>query len=122
MLSLFPELFVLGNVAPTLLRVALAVVLISRIYPRGERPPAGGKKWLNIFYAADALLLIIGFLTQGAALLALAMTIFDRVRMSKDRGGEKKERPLDELTILVIASSLSLLILGPGIFAIDLPL
>lgn len=113
MLSIFPLLFTFSAVAPIILRAGLGIVLILTGY--GKIKNSEQKKKEKVWGYAQilsALLLILGFLLQPAAILSGLIAICDLL---------KGNRPNMERNILIIAISLSLLALGPGLFAFDLP-
>lgn len=129
MLTLFPYLLDFQLIVPFLLRLALAVVLFSYCYKTLKRSRISvftvwsliKGKWLKGVVVAQlvvATMLVLGIFTQVAAVLALISVVIKEVVLKKH--GEK----CSDYThlILFIAVCLSLLILGPGIFSLDLPL
>ena len=133
MLSVFPQLFDYQQIGPFLLRLVLAVVFIAHGYPKlfggfagianffesiGIKP---GKFWALIVGVTEfggGILLILGIFVQPVALL-LAIDMIVAIWKVKWKEGFKSGYEF-ELVLLVIA--LSLLVLGPGAFSIDLPL
>jgi uncharacterized membrane protein YphA (DoxX/SURF4 family) len=123
MLSVFPDLLTFGIIAPFLLRVTLGIILISighkvffkekksftGYYTANKYPFAGS---LPIIFGSLSILvglfLIIGFLTQVAALLSIYILVSLSFQTS--------------FYALAVAVSVSLLFLGAGIWAVDLPL
>jgi len=112
MLSLFPELFNYSQIAPLLLRISLAIVLLLSI-----------KDWPNKFFASlkilTAFLLAIGLFIQPAAIIILLILISEIIARKK---GELVVDLNIRQIILIMAISLSLLFIGPGLFSLDLPL
>ncbi|MCX6731524.1 MAG: hypothetical protein NTX55_00865 [Candidatus Parcubacteria bacterium] len=98
MLSVFPELFNYSQIAPLIFRIALAVILIRIGYKNGL---------IGIVQILTAVLLFLGLFTQIAGLLAIGACY------------KIKER---KLMLLIFAIAVSLMLLGPGLFSIDLPL
>jgi uncharacterized membrane protein YphA (DoxX/SURF4 family) len=121
-LSLFPSLLTYQEAAPLIIRVVLGATLAHfgyvKIMRRGTSPGSNSVMY-GIVEVSIALLLIIGLFTQLAALLNIVILVIKL-------GFKVKERAF--LTsgvnyyILLLAMSLSLLVLGPGFWAIDLRL
>ena len=114
MLSLFPQLLFLSPFAAFLIRLALTCIFAYSAYVR--LPHA--QTLLKVFGVIDgviALALLVGFYTQLAALIGAICTIAWLVRA--DWNPYPKST-----TALVLVMCLSLLILGAGPFAFDLPL
>lgn len=132
MLTPFPDLLVLGFFAPTLLRVAVALVFFygawaqySRFAELSELPlPLVGRSstliWLSIAaHALIGLMLFTGYYTQIAALLGILGSIKGLVWA----GRYPRLFPLcrvDYVFVLVIC--LSLMVSGAGALAYDLHL
>ena|SRR3989344_1946858 len=105
MLSLWPNLFDFWFVAPALLRLALGTSLLTLYYPvwRSGR---------GIFGLLAGGLTLVGLFIQPAVLVAALLLV-----------GEIWSKRQPWLTLFpLIAIALSLLVLGPGLFAFDLPL
>lgn len=129
MLSLFPSLLTYQLVVPFVLRIALAVSLLSCCYKKVKSDQCSffncwgsisdnRLKAAVIFHFMVSIFLILGLFTQAAAILAM-VGIAAKELVLKQRG----EKCADKATlVLLIAVCFSLLILGPGIFSIDLPL
>jgi uncharacterized membrane protein YphA (DoxX/SURF4 family) len=122
MLSLLPDLLDFSALAPILLRLALGGTFIS--YGLGEliKPkylPADWAKIIGLWEALIGALLVIGLFTQIVALLAgleLLGYLFFRLKNKS-----LVPIPIDYLLVM-LAIALSLMLLGPGLFAFDLPL
>lgn len=134
MLSVFPTLLTFGIFAPFVLRIAVGIFFFLRGYDhiKGDRTAAAKEfeKWAGSFSKtfmvavaaielAIGLALIAGFLTQIAALLGAIFAL----KLLWFRKGYKRFAP-DPAALywMVFAICLSLLVLGAGAFAVDLPL
>lgn len=102
MLSVFPELFVYGLLAPVIIRLSLAVILFSA---------SGVGKIARAVGLVIGVLLGLGLYTQVAALAAVAWVLINQQRFGNW-----------QLRVLFIAAALSLLLSGAGLPAIDWPL
>lgn len=129
--NIFPQALAFGEFAPFVLRVILGVVFIAHGYPKlfknfsetagffesiGIRP---GKFWVFVVGSVEffgGIALILGFATQLAALL-IAINMLVAIITVKGKQGFVNGYEFD-LTLLVIA--LSLIVTGPGAYAIDL--
>lgn len=136
MLSVFPNLFNYSGLAPFILRVALGVIFIAHGYPKLFKNFSGTAqffesiglkpaKYLTIIVGISeffgGIALILGFLTQIAAIL-IAITMFVAIVYVKKIKFKKGLVDGYELDLILFASALALIFLGPGAFAIDLPL
>lgn len=136
MLSIFPQLFAYDQLAPLFLRFAIGVIFIAHGYPKLFKNFSGtaqffesvglkpAKFWVIIVGVSEffgGLALIIGFLTQIAALLIAITMLVAMVYVKKIKF---KKGLVDgyEFDLILFAVALALLFLGPGAFAIDLPL
>lgn len=132
MLSIFPELFTYQEVAPFLIRLILAAVFITHGYPKlfsartatiqffKQHGITPAKFWVFVVGVVEffgGILLLIGFLTQIAAAL-IAINMIGAILFVKRRQGFAGGYEFD-LALLVLA--LSLLVLGPGIWSLDMP-
>lgn len=114
MLSLFPQLLFLSPFAAFLIRISLAVVFAYSAYLRVSQQ----NMLLKIFGVIDAVIaigLLVGFSTQLAALLGLICTVAWLVKPDWNPYPRST-------TALAAVMCLSLLVLGAGPFAFDLPL
>lgn len=114
MLSLFPTLLFLSPFAAFLIRLALVAVFAYSAYTRVPSE----RTFLKVFGVIDgiiALALLVGFYTQLAALVGAICAIAWLVK------AEWSPYP-KSTTALALIMCLSLLILGAGPFAFDLPL
>ena len=107
MLSLLPNLLNWWIFAPIILRAALGISFLSEASRERQ-----SKKPLTTIKLILGIGLILGLFTQVVALASAILVLYRLVKKQDDR----------ELLILELAISLALLVLGPGIFAIDLPL
>jgi uncharacterized membrane protein YphA (DoxX/SURF4 family) len=133
MLSVFPELFTYGIVAPFLLRVVLGGFFIWQGVRRRREEMAGwdalwaGKKIGSLALSpilakvqiVIGVLLFVGLYTQVTAILAIAFIWTEFHKKSQTT------RPAFQeiwFNVLVTTVAVSLLFLGAGIIAFDLPL
>lgn len=117
MLSIFPQLFDYSYFAPFILRVALAFILLGAGYSQAKEM---GKiqKAVGLGNFLAGVLLLAGFLTQLAAILASAAVLVEILRLKI----KKVAIPAKGLKFLILAIAFSLTLLGAGAFSIDLPL
>ena len=131
--SLFPGLLDYSGFAPLILRLALGLVFVVHGYPKlfthfsqtkeffnsvGIKP---AKFWVFVVGAVEffgGIALILGFAVQLAALL-IAINMIVAILLVKFRKGFVGGYEFD-LALLAIA--VSLLFLGAGFYAFDLPL
>jgi uncharacterized membrane protein YphA (DoxX/SURF4 family) len=106
MLSVFPNFLSYWMAAPLILRAALGLALLHEGY--GSRKTQRITSPLKLALGA---LFIIGLLVQPAALGAALLTLYEMWRHGQN----------DKL-LFKLAIAISLLMLGPGYLAIDLPL
>ncbi len=114
MLSLFPQLFTYQELAPLILRLAAGFIAISFGYPRLFRRAERMNFSIGVIYFCAGILLFAGLFTQLAAALVALMALF-----GPKIEAEKKDY---KFLILIFAISVSLMLMGPGLFSIDLPL
>lgn len=118
MLSVFPELLNYSQIAPLLLRISLAIVLIRVGYLGISKTINKFEKALGETQILSGLLLFLGFLTQAVALLIIALMISEIVFLKV----KKLEVANKSLKLLIFAIAFCLLFLGPGLLSLDLPL
>ncbi len=114
MLSIFPEILFLAPFAALALRLSLAATLLFTAWAHVSRPETLPRIWALI-EAATAVSLMVGAWTQPVALFAAAW-LFASMFFHDMRIFPKSSVAL----ALIIA--LSLVVTGPGAFALDLPL
>ena len=119
MLSLFPSLLVYELLAPLLLRVTLGAVLIFWSYGKLKERKSATANTVSLIEGLAGILLVIGLYTQLAA-LAAAIIFFMKL-VQKLQTKSLFTNGVNYYFILFIIS-VSLLFLGPGILAFDLPL
>lgn len=134
LLTLFPDLLTYGLIAPFILRVTLGLVLIYFSYlkfgkEKGEKIAffeSIGMKPGNFYVNAiggielvGGILLVVGAYTQIAALAAGVIML--AATFIKWRHPQSLRNDI-EFYILLFVVALSLVFLGAGFFAIDLPL
>jgi len=120
MLSLFPHLFQYELVAPFLIRIILGVVFLHWSYRELKNSSSHStKKLIGILEGVAGLLLVAGLWTQGVALFAtldLLVRTFERA--------QKKAFLTDGVNyyLILLVLAVSLLVLGAGIMAFDMPI
>ncbi len=120
-LSVFPSLLALWPLAPFLLRLTAAYFIGRAGYVVAFKRPGLSVNVRIIGYLklAAALLLFIGLYTQGAALAAIILTLLS---INTKRNHPELIEQTYSFLILLIVVLLSILILGAGWWAFDLPL
>jgi len=125
MFSLWPELFDLSLLAVTLLRLTAGYffLLMGVRLLRAVRAAKGQRTLLRSIgglYGALQLgvgsLLLVGLFTQPAALVGALLTLLPV------GSGTKASACEQHVQLLLFAITVSLIFLGPGIFAFDRPL
>lgn len=114
-LSVFPELYNYSSVAPFILRIALGIMFIKNGYAKNNI-------FGSVFKLANVIIgifLFIGLYTQPVAIIAVAISLIKM--FGTIRSGDKPDQNFGYY-LLSFAISVSLALLGPGIFALDLPL
>jgi len=132
MLNPFPDLLVLSFSAPTIVRVAAAVLFVYAGYTHWHKreaiaattfPIVGKGEWIAwlsiIFHFAIGAMLFFGYYTQVAALLGLVGSLKGLVLGKSYREVFVYSRAT---YLLLAAVCASLLLSGAGAFAFDLPL
>lgn len=118
MLSVWPNLFDFWLAAPFLLRLAAAISLAWLGYSYGFGKSGTSKRGLlGLVLGFGSLLLAIGLWVQPVALALFLIT--DVLLVHKPAGATPQHRLF---YLLLAAVLLSLLVLGPGFLAFDLPL
>ncbi|MBI2086760.1 MAG: DoxX family protein [Candidatus Zambryskibacteria bacterium] len=134
MLSLFPDLLNYSFLAPFILRVVIGLIFIdlgflifksekkrwvASFETLGLHPVSFFVPLYGVLQTVGGILLLIGLWTQAAA---LAFAILTGVELYIEwRAREVLKRDI-VFYILIFAASVSLLLTGPGAYAIDLPL
>ena len=131
--SIFPDLLAFKLFAPVFLRLVLGIVFIAHGYPKLFKDFAGTVGWFDsagikpakfwvlvvgIVEFFGGIALIVGFATQLAALL-IAINMLGAIFLVKRKMGLVNGYEFD---LALLAMALSLVFLGAGFFAIDLPL
>lgn len=114
MLSIFPEILFLAPFAALVLRLSLAVMLTLVAWAHVSRPETLPRIWA-VIEIATAAALVVGAWTQVAALLAVPW-LFASLFLRSMRVFPKST------VVLALVIALSLVVTGPGAFALDLPL
>ncbi len=134
MLSIFPSLFNFSFFAPTIIRLAAALVFVFDGY---QKTFTRKTEWINHFESAGiksarpiiltvgileliaGVFLLVGFLAQPAALiLAIISLTYIILKIKKPSALPNKI----SFYLLLLAINLSLLLTGPGALAFDWPL
>jgi len=116
-------------IAPFLLRMALAFALFEYCYRTLKKNKISvstvwgliQNNWLKgviISQLIIATMLVLGLFTQAMAILAIISLVAKEIVLKK----QKEKCSENSMLILFVAICLSLLVLGPGIFSLDLPL
>lgn len=137
MLNVFPDLLFLQLISPFLIRVTVGIMLFwigySYIFKDRETvisqvsskfPKLGSfSVWFGgIFEMITGIFLIVGFLTQIAAIAGVLIAIDALSAKFLYKDLDKTIKYSKMFYILIFITSLSLLFSGAGAFAIDLPL
>ncbi|MBI2609737.1 DoxX family protein [Candidatus Giovannonibacteria bacterium] len=127
MFSLFPSLFAYQLVAPFILRIVLGVIFVLRGYRAFSNFSGDGAavdsvgikidrqllKIIGVIELLTGIFLIAGLYTQGAAILAALISLGKLWKGVSARSYESN--------LALLAISLSLILLGAGIWAMDKP-
>jgi len=132
MLSIFPDLLTFWLLAPFILRVTIGLIFIyfgvSKIWKEKHRRINFFKEigaglisfWIvSIVEIIGGAFLVLGIFTQPTAIVLLFITL--AATYIKTRKPDLLDNSI-EFYMLSIAVLLSLVFLGPGFWAIDLPL
>lgn len=118
-LSIFPGLYNYREYAPLLLRASVGLVFLSDGWQ--DLKKKGGIKLLNILIGTlkivSGVALIFGIYTQLWAGVAALLSLFNITLSLGDGNWQKLKYYLIIFVILI-----SLILSGPGLYAIDLPL
>jgi hypothetical protein len=125
MFSMFPSLFTFSFFAPTLLRIVASLAFLFFAYRLARHTrmhPGSGTPFTWYIILAEIVVggsLFVGLYTQIGAILGVLLSFKLMYFVSR----KKYIAPYDYLTYaLLVAICLSLLLLGAGAFAFDLPL
>jgi uncharacterized membrane protein YphA (DoxX/SURF4 family) len=118
MLSLFPSLLSFGVIAPFLLRVVLAIVVLHFAYVHVQKKHRTAIIF-GIIQGISGLLLVLGLFTQVAALV---LVIIFGLLMVKQIINKAFLSDGVNYYLLLFIIALSLMLSGPGAFAFDYPL
>ena len=126
-LNPLPELLALSFLAPLLLRIIIGAyfleqfltIVYTKYFTQENLKIKNTFKYLIGIKTISALALVIGFYTQIAVLILIALTIIDMLMEHKVK---KLKNIKLQFYIFILAILLSLLVTGAGFFAIDLPL
>jgi len=122
MLSVFPELFFLAPLAVFLLRVVLGLLFIWHGYSKfkpSSVPVSSFVRIIGLLEVLGGISLVLGFVTQ---LAALVLSIIVLLALAAKLKGSTHLKYSVDFYILLFVATFSLVFLGPGAFAIDLPL
>ena len=114
-LAVFPRLLDFGFIAPLILRLVVAIFILSLARERYKKPNV----WFTILATIFGILLVVGLYTQITAVVAIILIKFDFWNLKKV-GGMSRDKIMLYTTMSIIL--LSLLVTGPGFLAFDLPL
>ncbi len=114
LLSLWPSLFDYSFFAPLLLRVVLGAILIlsARTRTLGVGTSLTSSVLGGGIQIIGGVLLIVGLFTQPVAVVLGLYLLIEAIRAKK----------LSAESALIVVILLALLLLGPGAYALDLPL
>jgi len=113
MLNPFPDLLAFALLAPTLLRIVLGIIIIMKAREKTAISPF--TQLTRVVYFIGGAFLIAGAFTQYSAILVSLALLYEMFYLPTTK--EKRTT-----LILLLTISLSLLFLGAGFVAFDLPL
>jgi uncharacterized membrane protein YphA (DoxX/SURF4 family) len=119
MYSVFPHLLPLADLTPFLLRILLGIIFLEWSYRKFKNKASTKNTTIAISEGTIGIFFFIGFLTQLAALIAVAL--LGTKLISKIRAKAFLTDGVNYYLILFIIS-LCLLFSGAGFMAFDLPL
>jgi len=119
MLSIFPYLLSYQQCAPLLLRLTLGAIFLYWAYKNFSVKGEKRNIYKVIIETVVGVLLVIGLFTQVAALVATIVFVVHIVTKIK-----KKQFLSDGINyyLILLVISISLILMGPGRLAFDLPL
>lgn len=126
-LNPLPELLSYSFIAPLLLRAVIGAYFLEQFFTiiYTKHVIKENLKIKNVFKyligikTISALSLVVGFYTQIAVLILVALTVIDMLMEYK---AKKLKKMKLQFYILILTILLSLLVTGAGFLAIDLPL
>lgn len=135
MLSLFPQLLDFEMLGPVFLRIGLAVIFVAHGYPKLFKKEnflgtaqffesiniKPGKFWVIVVGVVEffgGILLIVGLFTQLVALLLAVDMLVAILKVNFKKGLVGGY----EFELILLLSALALVVLGAGVFSLDLPL
>lgn len=120
MLSVFPSLLSWSQAGPLVTRLALAAVLIYWCYRTWRTTGSTtNARILASIQGLAGIFLVVGFMTQIAAIVVAVILISKLIKKSM---GRTLFTDGINYYVLLLAIALSLIVTGPGFFAIDYPL
>lgn len=129
MLSVFPELYNYSHIAPFLLRLAVGAFFMASGFKNvfiatinGTRSRAGltAPKTLGVLEILCGAFLLVGLFVQPVAIaVSIILIAAMALKPKPEFGGVSGQHGLRFVLLAVLSS---LIVLGPGIFAFDLPL
>jgi uncharacterized membrane protein YphA (DoxX/SURF4 family) len=118
-LTTFPSLLDYLFFAPSILRLAVSLFILSLAFDKYYKKPDISL----VFYVVSFILLFLGWHTQIASIIAIGTLKLDIYR---NYWSKRKEEKISKNTYFLYGLAgiilLSLLATGPGAFAFDLPL
>ncbi len=118
-LAVFPTLLSFGLIVPLLLRLTVGLFVLNLGAQRWKKP----YQLSALLYVISGLMLVLGYYTQVVAIVAIAILKLD---FYLDFWKNRKTNPIPKnsfiLYWIVGIILLSLIVTGPGLFSLDLPL
>ncbi len=135
MLSIFPQLLDFGMFGPLFLRIGLAVVFLVHGYPKIFKKEnflgtaqffesikiKPGKFWVAVVGGVEffgGILILVGLFTQVVALLLMINMVVAIWKVKWQKGFLNGY----EFDLVLLLMAFALMVLGPGVFSLDLPL
>lgn len=120
MLSIFPSLFAYEQLAPTLIRITLAIILLHWLYVGMKSANATkGDKVVSALEGLAGILILAGYMTQLGALIVVIDMI---VRIVQKIGKKQFLTNGVNYYLVVLVLALTLMVTGAGLCAVDWPL